>query len=47
MVQLFARNISSNYDFQKETYEIDKVRWYIFVYASMNSIWYNYDDYVI
>ena len=32
---------------RKNTYEIDKVRWCIFVYALMNIIQYNYDDYII
>ena len=31
---------------RNNTYEIDKVRWCIFVYALMKLIQYNYDDYL-
>ena len=31
---------------RNNTYEIDKVRWCIFVYALMKLIQYNYDDYI-
>ena len=32
---------------RNNTYEIDKIRWCIFVYALMKIIQYNYDDYII